>query len=98
MQPCKRLEIVIETTLARRMEDLLAELQVDGYTMLPRASGFGNRGRRRADEPTGVASNCLFILACNNADDVTRIVEAVRPLLARSGGICLVSDAQWVKH
>lgn len=98
MQACKRLEIVIEKTLSRRMEALLAELKVEGYTLIPRASGFGDRGMRRADEPTGVASNCLFILACNTETEVTRVVEAVRPLLARSGGICLVSDALWVKH
>jgi hypothetical protein len=29
---------------------------------------------------------------------VNTIVEILRPLLSQRGGICLVSDAQWVRH
>jgi len=98
MKPCKRLEIVIEETLAPRLANLLESLDVPGYTMLPRASGRGDRGLRRADDPTGTLSNCVFLIACDDEQLIKQIVDSVRPLLSRSGGICLISDAFWVRH
>jgi hypothetical protein len=37
------------------------------------------------------------LIACSE-DQAQRIVEIVRPVLKRYGGICLVSDAMWVEH
>ena len=98
MKPCKRIEIVLEEALSRRVAELLDAAGASGYTMISRASGCGDRGLRRGDDPTGAASNCVFIIACESAAEVETIVEAVRPILSRSGGICLVSDAHWVRH
>ena len=98
MKPCKRLEIVIEKPLAKRLGDLLTTLGAPGYTFIDHASGRGDRGVRRGDEPTGTATNCLFIVACETLAEAETIVEGVRPMLSRSGGICLVSDALWVSH
>ena len=98
MKPCKRIEIVIEEALVRRMAEQLEVLGAPGYTLIPRASGRGDRGLRRGDDPTGTFTNCVFIVACNDEATVARIVEGSRPLLSRSGGICLVSDAFWVRH
>ncbi len=98
MKPCKRIEIVIEEALAPRLADQLEAINASGYTLLQRAAGRGNRGLRRADDPTGTLSNCVFIIAVEEEQTVATIVEAVRPILARSGGICLVSDALWVRH
>ena len=98
MKPCKRIEIVIEKHLATRLAELLSELGAPGYTVFPRASGAGDRGMRRADDPTGSSTNSVFLIACDDPETVTRIIEGVRPILTRSGGICLVSDAQWLRH
>ncbi len=98
MKPCKRLEIVVEQALANRLSDLLTELGAPGYTLISNTAGRGDRGLRRADEVTGTSSNCLFIVACDNDEVVERVVEGIRPILSRSGGICLVSDAQWLRH
>ena len=98
MKPCRRIEIVIEQPLAHRMEDLLVELGAPGYTLMLGASGRGDRGPRRGDEPTGTATNCVFIIAVEDEASVERIVEGIRPVLSRSGGICLFSDAMWVRH
>jgi nitrogen regulatory protein PII len=96
MKPCKRIEIVIERALAKRTAQVLDELAAPGYTMISRASGRGDRGRRRGDDPTD--TNCVFIVACEDDALVGRIVEGVRPLLKKYGGYCLVSDATWVVH
>ena len=98
MKPCKRIEIVIEQPLARRLSQRLTELGAPGYTLIEQTGGRGDRGLRRADEPTGTSSNCMFVIACDDDEIVSRILEDVRKLLSRSGGICLVSDAQWLRH
>jgi hypothetical protein len=98
MTPCKRIEIIIEETLARRLADRLQALGAPGYTLIPRARGAGDRGPMRGDDPTGAASNCVFIVACDDDEIVERIVEGTRELLARAGGVCLVSEASWIRH
>ena len=97
MKPCKRIEIVLEQALASRLAEALLDAGAPGYTVLDHAGGSGDRGMRRADEPTGTSTNCVFIIACPE-EDVAKLVEVVRPILSRSGGICLVSDAMWVRH
>ena len=46
MAPCKRIEIVSEETLTRRMAQMLEAQGTPGYTLIPRASGQGDRGAR----------------------------------------------------
>ena len=98
MKPCKRIEVVIEEPMAPRLIELLRERGTKGYTAIPNISGEGDRGVRRADELAGDSSNTLFIIACQDMDEAESIVELVRPLIQRSGGICLVSDSLWVLH
>ncbi len=98
MKPCKRIEIVVEQALANRLSELLVDLGVPGYTLISNAAGRGDRGLRRADEVTGTSSNCMFIVACDDEEIINNIVEGVRPILSRSGGFCLLSEAQWLRH
>lgn len=98
MKPCKRIEIVVEAPQAQRLTDALRQLGVAGFTLIPDVRGSGDRGERRADELSGDSSNCLILIACDNQATVDTILEVVRPLLSRSGGVCLVSDALWLRH
>lgn len=98
MKPCKRIEIVIETAMVNRLTERLREVGAPSFTHIPDVRGAGDRGQRRADEWSGDSSNCLIIIACDNPERVETILDAVRPLLTRSGGICLVSDALWLRH
>lgn len=98
MKPCKRIEIVIETPLAARLTELLRKAGAPGYTLVPDVRGAGDRGERRADELSGDSSNCLVLIACDDQALIDNILEIIRPLLSRSGGICLVSEAQWLRH
>ena len=98
MKPCKRIEIVIETPLVPSLVALLKELDVPGYTLIPDIRGSGDRGIRRADELSGESSNSVVLIACDDPAIVESLLESVRPLIARSGGICLLSDAHWLRH
>ncbi len=98
MRPCKRIEIIIERAKSAQLGDELHEAGVRGYTVISHASGIGDRGYRRADDITDTDENCVFIVAVEDDALLERIVELVRPLLRRAGGVCLVSDAQWLVH
>ena len=98
MRPCKRLEIVIERSQASLVEQLLKEAGASGYTVIQNAGGGGDRGYRRADDVTDADENCVFVVAVERDAIVEEIIEGVRPMLQRFGGVCLVSDANWVIH
>jgi nitrogen regulatory protein PII len=97
MESVKRIEIVTE---ARQMPAVIAALESAGitaYTLLKDVVGRGERGLQGGDELTDVFKNNYLLTTCT-AEQLERVVAAVRPILARRGGICLVSDALWVRH
>lgn len=98
MRPCKRIEIVIERTQAQRIERVLTRAGATGFTVIQNARGGGDRGYRRADDVTDTDENCIFVVATEDESIWREIVDSVRPVLERFGGVCLVTDAQWVVH
>ncbi len=97
MQNVKRVEIITDALEMREVVRVLEREGVSGYTVIPNVVGKGERGAQSGDDLTDVFKNSMLITACDAAR-VTALVEAIRPLLARRGGVCLVSDAQWVIH
>ena len=98
MQAIKKVEIIIEyMELARLLEVLKKEALAVGYTVIKEAFGAGGRGEMAGDGLSGEFTNSYLLIACSE-DEANRIVEIVRPILKRFGGVCLVSDAMWVKH
>lgn len=97
MEPCKRIEIVIEQRQASALLEDLHGLGLSGYTLIPNARGSGDRGLRSGDELTGVMTNSVIIIACQEAD-VAAILDLAGPAIRRSGGVCLVSDASLLSH
>lgn len=97
MKPVKRVEIVVEAAEINSFLRVLKKIGVDGYTLIRHVGGQGERGQRRPDEFVYEVENAYFIVACDEAQAVA-LVEAVRPMLIKSGGMCLVSDATWVIH
>lgn len=98
MRDCKRIEIVLEKTQSEPLVRALQDAGVRGYTLIPNAGGSGDRGYRRADDVTDTDENCVFIVAADTDELMRTIIEAVRPIIRRFGGMCLVSDAQWLLH
>ena len=97
MQPIKRVEIVTDSLEMREVIETIDSLGINGYTLIREVLGKGERGVQSGDELTGVFKNSLLLVACDT-NKVPSLVEAIRPILKKRGGICLVSDAQWVVH
>jgi nitrogen regulatory protein PII len=97
MQAVKRIEIIIDARELREVCRTLEALGVTGYSVIRDVTGRGDRGVQSGDELTDVFKNSLLLTAASPAQ-LPGIIDAVRPILKRRGGICLVSDAQWVIH
>jgi len=97
MKPVKRVELVVDALEVPSLLEALADIDINAYTVIRQAHGAGERGTRGGDVFSGVFDNSYVVIACNEEESI-EIVETVRPILKRLGGICLVSDAMWVLH
>lgn len=97
MRPIKRVEIIIDSPEVDDIIEVIESAQVTGYTIIRDVVGRGDRGLQVGYALSGAFSNSYILIACE-PEAATRLVELVRPILTRRGGVCLVSDAQWVKH
>lgn len=93
----KRIEIIIDALELPAVLKLLDAANVSGYTVFKEATGKGERGTRGGGELSGAFINSYVLTACPPAQ-VAAVVETLRPVLKRFGGVCLVSDAEWVIH
>jgi nitrogen regulatory protein PII len=93
----KKVEIIVEALETENITNILETIGVSGFTILNDISGRGERGNRLADELTDVFKNKYIITICEE-NKVSKIVESVRPILKKVGGVCLVSDVHWVEH
>lgn len=97
MRDVKRIEIVVEAPQEETIRRLIEDAGIDGFTLLHAAAGHGQRGDRTSDGLSTAFQNVVFVIAAPETE-TAEFVESIRPILKRTGGICLVSDAQWLKH
>ena len=93
----KRLEIVIDAAHTPELIRVVKDAGVPGYTLLRDVQGSGDRGDRSGDGLSNVYRNCYLVTAVSE-DIAQTLVEAIRPLLQRYGGVCLMTDAMLLKH
>lgn len=97
MQAVKRIEIVVSELLLRKLTDLLDRHEVGGYTVFRGLGGKGDRGFQSGAGAAGEFGNASVLVVCQEPM-VSRLMAELRPMLKRYGGMCLVSDALWLKH
>ena len=93
--PLKRIEIVVDEEALGKLLGLLRTAGVRGYTTIKQAGGLGSRGERRPEDYALEEKNAVVILACEEKQ-AERIIMTIRPRLKEFGGMCLVSDCEWV--
>ena len=97
MRPVKRIEIITNALKMREICSTLKAHGVTGYSLIHNVTGEGERGVQTGYDLSDAFKNSYLLTACA-PEQVAELVEAVRPILHQSGGICLVSDAQWLIH
>ncbi len=93
----KKIEIITDYAFLNRLVKLIDDTGVSGYTILKDVAGKGLRGSKDGHGIAGGFKNC-YIMVCCDEIEARKVVEAVRGVISRYGGICIVSDAHWVIH
>lgn len=93
MRNVQRIEIVVDAPHAARVLKALRSVGIDDYTLVRGVFGSGDRGPQLGDDITGVSNNNYILTTCP-PDRLQAVTDALRPLLRRFGGLCLVSEAR----
>jgi nitrogen regulatory protein PII len=91
MKPVSKVEIIIDSVEVENVAKLLDEIGVTGYSIINDVVGKGSRGVRSGYGLTDLFKNSYIMVVCDEKE-MHRIVEAIRPIVKKFGGICIVSD------
>lgn len=97
MERVQKVEIITNTLELGKVLDILEKVGVSGYTLIKDVTGKGDRGQVLDDLETEALTNGYVLSVCTE-DQEHQLVEAIRPILKKYGGVCLVSDAKWIVH
>lgn len=92
----KRVEIVIEAPLERRLADALERAGVTGWTVLPVLGGSGRSGRWTREGEVGRSGMVAFVVLVR-AERVDGLLEAAFRVVERHIGVVSVTDAEVVR-
>ncbi|MCB9883284.1 MAG: transcriptional regulator [Planctomycetes bacterium] len=97
MKKVEKIEVVIDAPHSSQVVAVFEKHGLGGWSRIREVSGFGERGERGCDDITGVTNNHLLVTTCA-PEALPRLLEELRPLLERHGGVCLVTEARWLMH
>ena len=97
MRNVKRVEIIIGKSYESRVRELLAEIEVPGFTVFEAVAGYGPRGDREGGELTDATVNRYLLTTCTE-EQIPVLAEKLEPILLKYGGLCLISDAQVIRN
>ncbi|HEX4894597.1 MAG TPA: DUF190 domain-containing protein [Hyphomicrobiaceae bacterium] len=93
----KRIDIMVEAPLMKRVIAVLDEYQVSGYTVLPALAGRGKEGAWDREGLVGRAGLVVMIFCIVDETRVDTILEPLFRLISRQIGIVTVSDVQVIR-
>ncbi|MDA0338863.1 MAG: DUF190 domain-containing protein [Proteobacteria bacterium] len=92
----KKVEIIVDAPLARRLTDAIDEIGATGYTVFRSIGGRGADGSWREDQLTGTQQKVLIKIIAN--DDATdKLIEQLSSKLDRYSCIMYVSTVEVIR-
>ncbi|MBM4256933.1 MAG: hypothetical protein FJ147_13680 [Deltaproteobacteria bacterium] len=92
----KKVEMIVDSACAPQLLKMCERVGAKGYTVVPNASGKGNRGVRGVGDLFDIFRNVLIIVIASE-EIATRIVEESQPLLQHYAGIIYTSDVEVIR-
>lgn len=89
----KRVEIVIEAPLERRLTDALISAGVTGYTILPVRGGSGRSGKWTREGQVGRAG-MVSVVCLIKPERLDGLLDAAFTVVERHIGVVSITDAQ----
>jgi nitrogen regulatory protein PII len=93
MHPAKRVEIIIEAPMERRLTEALTEAGVTGFTVLPVLGGSGKSGIWSRDGQVGRSGMVAFVCLVR-PERLEGLLDAAFAVVERHIGVVCVTDAQ----
>ena len=90
----KRIEIIVEAPMQRRMEEALTRAGVAGYSILPVMGGNGRSGPWSREGQVGRAGGLIAVICIVRPDRKDALLDAAFGVLERHIGVVSVSDCE----
>jgi nitrogen regulatory protein PII len=97
MHPVQRVEIIASFAEKQQILDCLDAVGVPGYTAIDRVTGKSSRGKVDNDFDLASDLSNTYILCFCSQDLIKPLIEQVRPILNKFGGVCYISEAMEVR-
>lgn len=91
----KRIEILTDTALVRRVTDAIDQAGITGWTVTPVQSGKGREGRWREERVMG--ADKVFVLTIASQDKAMALAEALAPILTSHGLLLTMWDVEVIR-
>ncbi len=91
----KRIEILADTPLVRRVTAAMERCEITGWTVLPVSSGRGREGEWREERVTG--SDKALVLTVASQARASRLTEELAPLLTSHGLLLTMWDVEVIR-
>ena len=92
MYPAKRVEIIIEAPLERRLTDALEKAEVTGFTVLPVLGGSGRSGRWSREGQVGRAG-MVAVICLSKPERLDALLAAAFAVVEPHIGVVSITDA-----
>ena len=89
MHKAKRVEIIIEAVMEKRLTDALISVGVTGFTVLPVSGGSGRSGQWSREGQVSRASGMVAVIRPERLD---KLLDAAFAVVERHIGVVNVSD------
>ena len=90
--PKKRIDLIIEVPLLRRVTERFDKAGVSGYSVLPVIAGRGHSGEWSAGGQVSRAGQMAAIICIVDAGKVDAVLDEVFAVVQKQIGIVMVSD------
>lgn len=91
----KRIEILVDTALVKRVTQAIERAQIAGWTVTPVQSGKGRDGAWREERVTG--SDKVIVLTIAPQDKALALAEDIAPILTSHGLLLSMWDVEVIR-
>ncbi|MDC0886381.1 transcriptional regulator [Altererythrobacter sp.] len=91
----KRIEILADVALLRRVTAAIKKVEITGWTVLPVSSGKGRDGHWREERVTG--TDKVIVLTVAPQDKATSLAEELAPILTSHGFLLTMWDVEVIR-
>ncbi len=91
----KRIEILADTALVRRVTEIINRVEITGWTVLPVQSGSGRDGPWQDERVTG--SNKSLVLTVASQNKAEKLASELEPILSSHGLLLTMWDVEVIR-